>query len=205
MLKVVTGHLRTFDNTDNQLHTLTNIFEMLYFWSYALTSICFAFLHILRALQTNPMQPVIIKFNNLTLKTKVIMSEGKVQSDLSEGLVRRGVVRRHSVHEQESAAMWQNQVFNDQVLIQQEYKLKYGSEEKMIKATHTPSLVSIGQSKFKLLSGNWISIFSNSDLDHRPPYSRSIKSLIQVLFKKFGQFPKAFQDKFCFQVHFNFS
>jgi len=32
---------------------------------------------------------------------------------------------------------------------------------------HAPSLVSIGQSKLKLLSGNWISIFNNSDLDHR--------------------------------------
>ena len=33
---------------------------------------------------------------------------------------------------------------------------------------HAPSLVSKGQSKLKLLSGNWISIFSNSDfgLDH---------------------------------------
>ena len=30
---------------------------------------------------------------------------------------------------------------------------------------HAPSLVSIGQSKVKLLSGNWISIFSNIDLD----------------------------------------
>jgi len=30
---------------------------------------------------------------------------------------------------------------------------------------HAPSLVSIGQSKLKLLSGNWISIFNNSDLD----------------------------------------
>jgi len=30
---------------------------------------------------------------------------------------------------------------------------------------HAPSLVSIGQSKLKLLSRNWISIFSNSDLD----------------------------------------
>jgi len=30
---------------------------------------------------------------------------------------------------------------------------------------HAPSLVLIGQSKLKLLSGNWISILSNSDLD----------------------------------------
>ena len=29
---------------------------------------------------------------------------------------------------------------------------------------HAPSLVSIGQSKLKLLSGNWISIFSNSQV-----------------------------------------
>jgi len=34
-----------------------------------------------------------------------------------------------------------------------------------VKATHTASFVSIGQIKLKLLSGNWISIFSNSDLD----------------------------------------
>ena len=30
---------------------------------------------------------------------------------------------------------------------------------------HAPSLVSIGQSKLKLLSGNWISILSYSDID----------------------------------------
>jgi len=45
-----------------------------------------------------------------------------------------------------------------------------GSEEKMMPLfwlhwLHAPSLVSIGQSKLKLLSGNLISIFSNSDLD----------------------------------------
>jgi len=33
------------------------------------------------------------------------------------------------------------------------------------KVTHTAGLVSIGQSKLKLLSGNLISILSNSDLD----------------------------------------
>jgi len=35
----------------------------------------------------------------------------------------------------------------------------------LMSATHTPCLVSIGQSKLKLLSGNLISFFSNSDLD----------------------------------------
>ena len=50
--------------------------------------------------------------------------------------------------------------------------MKDGSEEKMmplfwLHQLHAPSLVSIGQSKLKLLSGNWIYIFSNSDLDQR--------------------------------------
>jgi len=52
--------------------------------------------------------------------------------------------------------------------------MKDGSEEKMmplfwLHGLRAPSLVSIGQSKLKLLSGHWISIFSNSDidLDHR--------------------------------------
>ena len=52
--------------------------------------------------------------------------------------------------------------------------MKDGSEEKMMQlfwlhGLRAPSLVSIGQSKLKLLSGHWISIFSNSDidLDHR--------------------------------------
>jgi len=48
--------------------------------------------------------------------------------------------------------------------------MKDGSEEKMMPLfwlhwLHAPSLVSIGQSKLMLLSGNRISIFSNSDLD----------------------------------------
>ena len=46
--------------------------------------------------------------------------------------------------------------------------MKDGSEEKndaVILVALVASLVSIGQSKLKLLSGNWISIFSNSDLD----------------------------------------
>ena len=30
MLEIVTGHLRTFDTIDSQLHTLTNILEMLH-------------------------------------------------------------------------------------------------------------------------------------------------------------------------------
>ena len=48
--------------------------------------------------------------------------------------------------------------------------MKDGSEEIMMPLfwlnwLHAPSLVSIGQSKLKLLSGNLISIFSNSDID----------------------------------------
>jgi len=48
--------------------------------------------------------------------------------------------------------------------------MKDGSEEKMMPLfwlhwLYAPSLVSIGQSKLKLLSGNLISIFSTNDLD----------------------------------------
>ena len=48
--------------------------------------------------------------------------------------------------------------------------MKHGGEEKMmplfkLHLLHAPSLVSIGESKLKLLSENWISIFRNSDLD----------------------------------------
>jgi len=48
--------------------------------------------------------------------------------------------------------------------------MKDCSEEKMMPLfwlhwLHAPSLVSIGHSKLMLLSGNLISIFSNSDLD----------------------------------------
>jgi len=47
--------------------------------------------------------------------------------------------------------------------------MKDGSEEKMmplfwLHQLHASSLVSIGQNKLKLLSGNRISIFSNSDM-----------------------------------------
>ena len=49
--------------------------------------------------------------------------------------------------------------------------MKDGNDEKMMSLfwlhwLHAPSLVSTGQSKLKLLSGNLISFFSNSDLDH---------------------------------------
>jgi len=49
--------------------------------------------------------------------------------------------------------------------------MKDGREENMMPLfwlhwLHAPSLVSIGQSKHKLWSRIWISIFSNSDLDH---------------------------------------
>jgi len=45
--------------------------------------------------------------------------------------------------------------------------MKDGSEEKMMPLfwLHSPNLVSIGLSKLKLLSGNLISVFNNSDLD----------------------------------------
>jgi len=54
---------------------------------------------------------------------------------------------------------------------------------------HAPSLESIGQSKLKLLSGHWISIFSNSNLDlnHRhlgsnpkPPLDTHTASLVSI-------------------------
>jgi len=48
--------------------------------------------------------------------------------------------------------------------------MKDGSEENMmplfwLHLLHAPSLVSIDQSKLKLWSGNWMSIFNDSDLD----------------------------------------
>ena len=57
------------------------------------------------------------------------------------------------------------QRFN-QVFMWQEKEMKDGSNEKMMSSfwlhwLHAPSLVSIGKSKLKLLSGNRISIFSN--------------------------------------------
>jgi len=65
-----------------------------------------------------------------------------------------------------SAARRQNQVFKDST----KYWCDRNKKWKMIPLfwlhwLHAPSLVSIGQSKLKLLIGNWISIFSSSDLD----------------------------------------
>jgi len=52
---------------------------------------------------------------------------------------------------------------------------------------HAPSLVSTGQSKLKLLSGNLISFFSNSDLDHRHLGSNSKMRLdVSYPYSKFG-------------------
>jgi len=54
---------------------------------------------------------------------------------------------------------------------------------------HAPSLVSIGQSKLKLLSGNWISIFSNSDFDlhHRHLGSNpKLRFEVSYPYSKFG-------------------
>jgi len=59
----------------------------------------------------------------------------------------------------------------------------------LIQATHTAILVSIDQSKLKLLSGNWISIFSKSDLDlnHRHLGSNSKLPLdTSYPYSKFG-------------------
>ena len=71
-----------------------------------------------------------------------------------------------------NAAMRQNQVFNDSTKYwcDRNKKWKMARKKKMILLfwlywLHAPSFVPIGQSKLKLLSGNWISIFRNSDLD----------------------------------------
>jgi len=50
-------------------------------------------------------------------------------------------------------------------------------------------MVSIGQSKLKLLSGNWISIFNNSDLDLDRRHLGSNPKLrldVSYLYSKFG-------------------
>ena len=75
--------------------------------------------------------------------------------------------------------------------------MKDGSKEKMMPLfwlhwlhwLHAPILVSIGQSKLKLLSGNWISIFSNSDLDLNHRHLGSNPKLpfdISYPYNKFG-------------------
>jgi len=54
---------------------------------------------------------------------------------------------------------------------------------------HAPSLVSIGLSKLKLLSGNWIPIFSNCDLDldHRHQGSNpKLRIDVSLPYTKFG-------------------
>ena len=77
-----------------------------------------------------------------------------------------------SVELTRNAAMRRNQVFNNatKYWYDRKKKMKDGCEEKKMPLfwlhwLHSPSLVSICQSKLKLLSRNWISIFSNSDLD----------------------------------------
>jgi len=72
--------------------------------------------------------------------------------------------------------------------------MKDGSEEKMmplfcLHQLHAPSLVSIGQSKLKLLSGNRTSIFSNIDLDldHRHLGSNpKLRLDVSYPYSKFG-------------------
>jgi len=72
--------------------------------------------------------------------------------------------------------------------------MKDGSEEKMmplfwLHQLNAPSLVSIGQNKLKLLSGNSISIFSNSnlDLDHRHLGSNpKLRLDVSYPYSKFG-------------------
>jgi len=68
--------------------------------------------------------------------------------------------------------MRRNHVFNDSTKYwcDRKKKWKMAVKKKIIPLSwvhwlHAASLVSIGQSKLKLLSGNWISIFSNSNLD----------------------------------------
>ena len=74
--------------------------------------------------------------------------------------------------ETKNAAMRRNQVFNDSTKgwYDRNKKWNMAVKKKMMPLFwlhwfHAASLVSIVQSKLKLLSGNWISIFSNSDLD----------------------------------------
>jgi len=72
--------------------------------------------------------------------------------------------------------------------------MKDGSEEKMMPLfwvhwLHAPSLVSIGQSKLKLLSGHQISIFSNNDidLDHKHLGSNpKLRLDVSYTYTKFG-------------------
>jgi len=70
--------------------------------------------------------------------------------------------------------------------------MKDGSEEKMmplfwLHQLHAPSLGSICQSKLTLLSENRISIFSNSDLDHRHLGSNpKLRLDVSYPYSKFG-------------------
>jgi len=72
--------------------------------------------------------------------------------------------------------------------------MKNGSKEKMMPLfwlhwLHAPSLVSIDQSKLKLLSGNLNSIFSNSDLDLNHKHLGSNPKLrldVSYPYSKFG-------------------
>jgi len=69
--------------------------------------------------------------------------------------------------------------------------MKDGNEEKMMPLIwlHAPSSVSIGQSKLKLLSENYISIFSYSDLDLKHIHLCSNSKLcheVSYPYSKFG-------------------
>ena len=69
-----------------------------------------------------------------------------------------------------SAAMRRNQVFNDSTKyrcdrIRNERWQWRKNDAVILVALVASSLMSIGQVKLNLLSGNWISMFSNSDLD----------------------------------------
>jgi len=102
----------------------------------------------------------------------------------------------HSKGTTRNAAMRRNQVFNDSTKYWYDWnkKWKMAVKKKMMPLSwlhwlHAPSLVSIGLSKLKLLSGNWISIFSNSDLDldHRHQGSNpKLRLDVSCPYSKFG-------------------
>jgi len=91
--------------------------------------------------------------------------------------------------------MRRNQVFNDSTKYWCDRNKKWKMAVKKIMPLfwlhwlHAPSLVSIGRSKLKLLSRNWISIFSNSDLnlDHRHLGSNpKLRITVSYPYSKFG-------------------
>jgi len=107
------------------------------------------------------------------------------------------LLNKHAHHlKTRSAAMQRNQVFNDSTKYWCDRNKKWKMAVKKKWCCYfgciglsLPSLVSIGQSKLKLLSGNWISIFSNSDidLDHRHLGSKlKLRLDVSYPYSKFG-------------------